>query len=71
MADSEALFTAYRQRLFSYFYRVAGHPEAASDLTKDVFLRVSRTSIPVASDGEVRALLFRIARNLALDSGQA
>jgi RNA polymerase sigma-70 factor (ECF subfamily) len=65
--DPEALFVANRHRLFRYFLRAVGETDTARDLTQDVFLRVSRTAVPEASDGEVRAWLFRIARNLALD----
>lgn len=65
--DPEALFVANKPRLFRYFLRAVGQIETARDLTQDVFLRVSRTAIPQAQDSEVRAWLFRIARNLALD----
>lgn len=65
--DLAALFAAHQHRLFKYFCRAVGQPETARDLTQDVFLRVTRTAVPVAADGEVRAWLFRIARNLALD----
>jgi RNA polymerase sigma-70 factor, ECF subfamily len=65
--DSEALFAAHHHRLFKYFCRAVGHADTARDLTQDVFLRVSGATIPVAADGEVRAWLFHIARNLALD----
>jgi RNA polymerase sigma-70 factor (ECF subfamily) len=67
MVDAEGLFAAHHHGLFKYFCRAVGHAEAARDLTQDVFLRVSRTLIPAAADGDVRAWLFRIARNLALD----
>ena len=67
MADPEVLFTAYHHRLFRYFCRAVGHPETARDLTQDVFVRVSRAAVPSADEGGVRAWLFRIARNLALD----
>jgi RNA polymerase sigma factor (sigma-70 family) len=65
--DPEALFVANQQRLFRYFRRAVGQADAARDLTQDVFLRVIRAAVPVASDGELRAWLFAIARNLALD----
>lgn len=65
--DPETLFAAHQHRLFRYFCRAVGQREAARDLTQDLFVRVTRTTIPVAADGEVRAWLFHIARNLALD----
>ena len=64
--DAATLFATHQHRLFRYFCRAVG-PETARDLTQDVFLRVSRATIPVAAEGEVRAWLFQIARNLALD----
>jgi RNA polymerase sigma-70 factor (ECF subfamily) len=66
-ADTEGLFAAHQHRLFRYFCRVVGQPDTARDLTQDVFLRVSRTTIPQGEDSEIRAWLFQIARNLALD----
>ena len=72
-ADAEALYHANRNGLFRYFCRAVGHAETARDLTQDVFVRVSRSVIPVAPEGTLRGWLFRIARNLALDhhrSGQ-
>ena len=65
--ESEALFNANRDRLFRYFVRAVGEAEVARDLTQDVFVRVSRTTVPDGADGEVRGWLFQIARNLALD----
>jgi RNA polymerase sigma-70 factor (ECF subfamily) len=66
VSDPDALFVANQHRLFRYFCRAVGHAESARDLTQEVFVRVSRSAIP-AEDGDVRAWLFRIARNLALD----
>ena len=67
MADAEALYGANHRRLFRYFCRAVGTADTARDLTQEVFLRVTRTAIPVAPDGDLRGWLFRIARNLALD----
>jgi RNA polymerase sigma-70 factor, ECF subfamily len=67
VADGHTLYAAHHRGLFRYFCRAVGHAEAARDLTQDLFLRVSRTTVPVAADGQVRAWLFQIARNLALD----
>lgn len=66
-ADAEALFAEHHERLFRYLCRAAGHADTARDLTQDVFLRVTRSSIPAATRPELKAWLFRIARNLVID----
>ena len=67
MVDPERLFAEHHQRLFRYFCRAVGSAEAARDLTQDVFVRVSRARVPSGTEAAVKAWLFRIARNLALD----
>jgi RNA polymerase sigma-70 factor (ECF subfamily) len=67
MVDIERLFLANHQRLFKYFCRVSGSADTARDLTQEVFLRVSHAQVPSGTDVQVKAWLFRIARNLALD----
>jgi RNA polymerase sigma factor (sigma-70 family) len=66
-ADAEVLFGRHRLQLVRYLSRAVGQPDMAHDLTQDVFLRISRSTVPVASEPEVRAWVFRIARNVALD----
>jgi RNA polymerase sigma-70 factor (ECF subfamily) len=66
-ADAESLFAAHRQQIFRYLSRIIGGGETARDLTQEVFLRVSRSSVPAADPSSQRAWLFRIARNLALN----
>jgi RNA polymerase sigma-70 factor (ECF subfamily) len=67
VADAETLFAHYHDRLLRYLSRASGERETARDLTQEVFLRVSRTAIPTASEGQLAGWLFRIARNVALD----
>jgi RNA polymerase sigma-70 factor (ECF subfamily) len=66
-ATLDVLFREYRGPLFRYLSRAVGQPDAARDLTQDVFLRAARATVPAAAEGELRAWLFQIARNLAID----
>lgn len=67
MIDNVQLFDAHRVGLCRYLTRIVGQPDTARDLTQEVFLRVSRTSVPAGSADGQRAWIFRIARNLALN----
>ena len=66
-ADAEALFADHYQPLVRYLCRAVGQTDDARDLAQDVFLRISRTVVPEAPREELRAWLFRIARNLVID----
>jgi RNA polymerase sigma-70 factor (ECF subfamily) len=70
-SDAEALYALYHRRLFLYLCRAVGQVETARDLAQDVFVRVTRSPVPEGSEHAVRAWLFRIARNLAIDHGRA
>ena len=63
---SQMLFTAHRDGVFRYLCRIVGQGEAP-DLTQEVFLRVSRGPVPDIPADALRAWVFRIARNLALN----
>jgi RNA polymerase sigma-70 factor, ECF subfamily len=67
VADADVLFAEHRHGVFRYLCRIVGQTEAAHDLTQEVFLRVARTRVPVADPASLRAWVFRIARNLALN----
>jgi len=67
VTDADRLFTEHRDGVFRYVRRIVGQPEAARDLTQEVFLRVSRAGVPDTANEGRRAWLFRIARNLALN----
>lgn len=66
MADADILFAAHRDGVFRYLCRIVGYGDAR-ELTQEVFLRVARGPVPVAGDGDRRAWVFSIARNLALN----
>jgi RNA polymerase sigma-70 factor (ECF subfamily) len=67
VTDVERFYADHRDGVFRYLRRIVGAPEAARDLTQEVFLRVSRAGMPEASEVGRRAWLFKIARNLALN----
>ena len=67
MTDVERFYADHRDGVFRYLRRIVGAPEAARDLTQEVFLRVSRAGVPEAPEQGRRAWVFKIARNLALN----
>src|SRR6478609_5704096 len=67
VTDVERFYADHRDGVFRYLRRIVGGPDAARDLTQEVFLRVSRAGVPDATDIGRRAWLFKIARNLALN----
>jgi len=67
VADIESLVAAHRQGVYRYLCRIVERADTAHDLTQEVFLRVSRASVPETTDNGQRAWIFRIARNLALN----
>ena len=66
VARSHVLFASHRDGVFRYLCRIVGTADAP-DLTQEVFLRVSRGPLPDAEADGLRAWVFRIARNLALN----
>jgi RNA polymerase sigma-70 factor (ECF subfamily) len=67
LADAEHLFSLHRQGVFRYLCRVVGRPDTAQDLTQEVFLRVTRATVPAADPAGHKAWVFSIARNLGLN----
>jgi RNA polymerase sigma-70 factor (ECF subfamily) len=67
VSDVSRFYADHRDGVFRYLYRVVGGREAATDLTQEVFLRVSRAGMPETTPVGQRAWVFRIARNLALN----
>jgi len=67
MANAEGLFALHRDGVFRYLCRVVGRQETAQDLTQEVFLRVTRATVPDTDPSGHRAWVFKIARNLVLN----
>lgn len=65
--DFEALFQTYFRPLSSFLYRMVGDFQLAQDLTQDCFVKLHlamKAGQPLAN---VRAWLYRVATNAALD----
>jgi len=61
----EHLFARYREPVYRFLRRVLCDTAAAEDLTQDAFLRALGGDY--RADGQKRAWIFQIARNLARD----
>lgn len=68
--DRDAFARVYndiKQPVFTIAWRILKHRETAEDITQDVFLKLY-VSPPDASVKNLRAWIFRMARNLAIDA---
>lgn len=63
----DLIIQQYWSPLIQYTGRLLGSWDAAEDVTQCVFLRVWKRRQHLTPEGNMRAFLFRIARNLALD----
>jgi RNA polymerase sigma-70 factor (ECF subfamily) len=63
----EELYRRYRDRLYAFLVRHAGHPATAQDLFQETFLRVFRDRARYVPRAAFATWLFTIARNLYLD----
>jgi RNA polymerase sigma-70 factor (ECF subfamily) len=67
VATAEDLFAEHRHGVYRYLCRTVGQVDTARDLTQEVFLRVARSHVPERDSAGLRAWVFAIARNLALN----
>ena len=68
--DREAFSCVYQELkrpVYTICYRITGSKESAEDITHDVFVKLF-TSPPDPSVQNIRAWIFRMARNLAIDA---
>jgi RNA polymerase sigma-70 factor, ECF subfamily len=62
-----ALYARTAAPLRAYVIRTLDNPTHADDIVQETFLRLLRKPVPVLSDDEMRAYVFRIATNLVVD----
>lgn len=63
----EDVFIRHRREIYRYLVRTTGRPDAADDLSQEVFLRVVRALRNGGPVGHERGWVFSIARNLVRD----
>ena len=61
------IFHRHRRDIYRYLIRMTGRPDAADDLSQEVFLRVVRALKDGGPVGHERGWVFAIARNLLRD----
>ena len=60
------LFARHQEELFRYVARFTGDPDLAEDVVQDVFVRLAER--PPRRDDQLRAWLYRVATNMAIDA---
>jgi len=65
-AAFDAVFAAYRRRVFGYLVRMTRRRDVAEDLLQEVFLRLAQHARRLAPDTRLDAWLFTVAHRLVL-----
>lgn len=63
-AAFDAVYEAYRPRLFSFLVRLSRRRDVAEDLLEETWLRLVTSASQLADDTSLAAWLFTVARNL-------
>jgi len=63
----ERLYDEEAEGVYRYVLALAGREEVAKDLLQDVFVKIANGGMSLAKVRDVRAYLFRTARNLFID----
>lgn len=64
----EAVVSGFSRRIFNLAYRFTSSPDAAEDLTQEVFIRIYKTLDQYdPKQGDLSNWLMRLARNLIID----
>jgi RNA polymerase sigma-70 factor (ECF subfamily) len=63
----EAMYSAYKARIYTYLLRLLADPEGADDLTQDVFTKAYQALGSLTKEHRVLPWLYRIATNTGID----
>lgn len=63
-AAFDAVYDAYRTRVFAFLARLSGRRDLAEDLLQETFLRLARHGAGLRSDTRLAPWLFKVAHNL-------
>jgi RNA polymerase sigma-70 factor (ECF subfamily) len=66
-AAFDEVVNRYKNKIYSYLYRMLGNPADAEDLTQEVFVRLYTSLDSFRSQSSLNTWLFRIAGNLCID----
>ena len=66
-ANTEEVWTAFRQRLYSYIRARSRSPQDAEDILQDVFVKVHLHLDTLQDDAHVTSWLYRVTHNTIVD----
>ncbi|HEV8537148.1 MAG TPA: sigma-70 family RNA polymerase sigma factor [Candidatus Limnocylindria bacterium] len=66
-AALEAMYSAYKSRIYTFLLRLLADPESADDLTQDVFTKAYQALGSLTNEHRILPWLYRIATNTAID----
>ena len=61
------LYEKYKDKVFASAYRIVGEPEAAADLTQEIFVKLYRELAAFKFESRFSTWLFRVAVNHAIN----
>jgi len=70
-AAFDAVFAAYRRRLYGYLVRMTRRRDAAEDLLQEAFLRLAQHGPRLAGDTRLASWLFTVAHRLVVSWARA
>lgn len=70
-AAFDAVFAAYRRRLYAYLIRMTRRRDVAEDLMQETFMRLAQHATRLAPDTRLAAWLFTVAHRLVISWGRA